>query len=419
MNFEIGNEVIVTGFNGDYSSLGVTEGMRQAATERWTGTLVNSTFAKGGIYAVHFDEVDDTWFFAAEDLKLVQEEITLGSFEVDVVPASLTTEDLEVGDKVTLRDQTQEPQPVSGCDSMTECGVEATDTFVVTGLDTNDESVRVSPSGSGGLFWVYTADLVKAEDSFDEEEDKLYEEDEAEPEVNYIITIDSVTLSIDGETDTVAIGSPNFTEVREAVLKGDYKQAHALMNASVGIQRWGNGALQINEGNVTYNGMPLTGKLVDRVIDMMARGDEGFKSFANFLNLTMEQESFKTRTRLMDFAAHDKLDLTEEGYVIAFKNVREDFMDKHSGTFDNSIGNTLSMRRSEVDDDHDRSCSQGLHVCSPTYLKDCWGTSGRTMRVVVNPKNFVAIPYDYNDSKARVCEYTVVEDVTDKIKDYL
>ena len=163
----------------------------------------------------------------------------------------------------------------------------------------------------------------------------------------------------------------------------------------------------------------MTGKLVDRVIDMMAEGDESFKRFANFLNLTMEQESFTTRARLMDFAAHDKLDLTDEGYVVAFKNVRSDFFDKHSGTFDNSVGNTLSMRRADVDDNHDHQCSNGLHVCSPTYLKEAWGTSGRTMRVIVKPKNFVAIPYDYNDSKARVCEYSVVEDVTDKIDEYL
>jgi len=285
-----------------------------------------------------------------------------------------------------------------------------TSTFVCGDYDASDKSYQIT-NGEGDYCWVYEDELrvVAGEE----------EQEETLDDVKWIITNESITLSINGQTDSAVIGSPNFEEAKQLILQEDFTAAHNLLNASVGISNWGKGHLQISDGVVTYSGMQLTGKLVDKIITMMADSNSEFESFANFLNLTMEQETTLTRSRLMDFAANDQLSITEEGYVVAFKNVRDDYKDKHSGKFDNSVGNTLSMRRSDVDDNHDVSCSSGLHVCSPNYLSGFWGTSGKTLKVVVNPKNFVAIPYDYKDSKARVCEYTVVEDVTGKIQEYL
>lgn len=246
-----------------------------------------------------------------------------------------------------------------------------------------------------------------------------------EPTHKYVITGDSVTITTpDGtHTEIITFDHEHFGKVRQMVLEKRFTEALAVMCPATGIESWGTGALSIEDGNVIYNtaigDVKLSGKLIDRIIGMMSQGDKGFERLAMFLNGVMEQTSRKTQERLMEFAAHDKLDLDDKGRVIAFKNVRNDFMDKHSGKFNNAVGNILTMRREDVDDDHDHSCSAGLHVCSPTYLQSFWGTSGRTMLVVVEPRDFVAIPYDYNDSKARVCRYEVIKDVTDNISDYL
>lgn len=253
------------------------------------------------------------------------------------------------------------------------------------------------------------------------EEDELEEEDEEyiSQQVILIITEDSVTLTLEGNTDIATEDHPSFEDIVELAKEGKYLQAQALMNVSTGITNWGTGLLSIDGDTVVYAGMTLTGKLVDKIIGMMGKGDEEFERFAKFLNLVMEQQSFQTRERLMDFVAAEEIKLTKDGHVIAFKNVRDDYYDKHSRTFLNKVGESPSMPRNMVDDNHNNTCSNGLHVCSPEYLRGFWGTSGRTMKVVVNPKNFVAIPPDYNDSKARVSEYLVVEDVTDNIKEYL
>lgn len=286
--------------------------------------------------------------------------------------------------------------------------------YEVVEVDEEDNSVKVGVRG-GSYDWVYTREVNLVITAEDVEEKAQTTESTAD----FIITPDAVTLTLNDCTEVVTKDHKDFTTIRSMVIDGEYELAMQYMNVSESIAKWGQGALQIQDGVVKYSGMELTGKLVDRIIGMMKDGDEDFERFAKFLTLAMEQPSYKTRTRIMDFAAHDKLDIDEDGFVVAFKNVRDDYMDKHSGTFRNMVGDSPSMRRSDVNDDHDVTCSAGLHVCSPIYLKGFWGTSGITVRVVVDPRDFVAIPYDYKDSKARVCKYRVVEDVTDNIQDYL
>jgi hypothetical protein len=72
------------------------------------------------------------------------------------------------------------------------------------------------------------------------------------------------------------------------------------------------------------------------------------------------------------------------------------------------------MDRSNVDDDSQRTCSSGLHVCADSYL-DGFANSvnNRTVVVKVNPRDVVAVPYDYNFAKMRCCRYEVISEITD------
>jgi hypothetical protein len=99
--------------------------------------------------------------------------------------------------------------------------------------------------------------------------------------------------------------------------------------------------------------------------------------------------------------------------VIAFKKIREDYKDIFTGKFDNSPGQTVEVPRKMVDEDSARACSYGLHICSSSYLPLFGAMSGsRVVKVSVDPKDFVAVPSEYDDAKARVCKYTVLYDYT-------
>ena len=66
--------------------------------------------------------------------------------------------------------------------------------------------------------------------------------------------------------------------------------------------------------------------------------------------------------------------ITPEGNFLAYKGVNQDFTDKYSGKFDNSVGQTLEMRRNNVCDDVNVGCSAGFHAGSYEYARGWAGS---------------------------------------------
>jgi hypothetical protein len=123
----------------------------------------------------------------------------------------------------------------------------------------------------------------------------------------------------------------------------------------------------------------------------------------------MLNPSKRAVTELYGFLEKNSLPITPDGHFLAYKKVRFDYKDCHSGTMDNSVGTVVEMERNAVDDDKDRTCSTGLHFCSQGYLNHFGGE--RIVIVKINPRDVVSIPSDYNDSKGRACRYEVVDEI--------
>jgi len=86
--------------------------------------------------------------------------------------------------------------------------------------------------------------------------------------------------------------------------------------------------------------------------------------------------------------------------------IESQFVDSHSRSVKQSIGDVISMDRDLCDPDRENSCSTGFHFAGYEYAK---GFSGDAfVYVEVNPMNVTAIPTDYNYQKGRCCEYTIV-----------
>ena len=125
-----------------------------------------------------------------------------------------------------------------------------------------------------------------------------------------------------------------------------------------------------------------------------------------FMENLMNNPSKRAVTELYGFLEKNNLPITPDGHFLAYKKVREDYLDVHSGTMNNSVGSIVEMERNMVDDDKNNTCSTGLHFCSQSYLNSFGGN--RTMILKINPRDVVSIPSDYNDSKGRACRYEVI-----------
>ena len=174
--------------------------------------------------------------------------------------------------------------------------------------------------------------------------------------------------------------------------------------------------IAIQNGVVTFKGQALDNSITTRMLTML---DEGFDlvPMAIFLENLMSNPSYRAVTELYSFLEKGGMPITPDGHFMAYKAVRANYMDIHSGTFDNSIGKVCEMPRNAVDDDKNRTCSAGLHFCSFEYLPHFAHANGHVVLVKINPRDVVSIPADYNDTKGRCARYEVVGEYADYYKE--
>lgn len=222
------------------------------------------------------------------------------------------------------------------------------------------------------------------------------------PKVNYHLLEGSVVVNYDGKTLSIAKSDARYAGVDKAIREKRLDLIPAL--AEPERQFEGTGMELKGEALFTMDGEPLPQELYNRILALKKEG-HSFEPLLKFWDNLKQNPSFNARQMLFKFLAHNGHPLTEDGCFIAYRGVREDFKDKHTGTIDNSVGAKPSMDRALVDDNPNNTCSSGLHVACYQYARDF---GEQLVEVKVNPMDVVCVPTDYNGTKMRICAYEVV-----------
>jgi hypothetical protein len=204
---------------------------------------------------------------------------------------------------------------------------------------------------------------------------------------------------------------PEFTGLVECVKVGDEQEFDRLLNVGTIIEDWSEGNFRFADGVLHYDVDNETevihDVITDRIVEMI-KGGFDVKPMLNFLEKLYQNPSYRAINELYTFLQHKFLPITPDGYFLAYKAVRSDFMDKYSGTFDNSVGNHVRISRRRVDDNCEQGCSYGLHVGAIDYVKS-YGMSGDKVVICkVHPADVVSVPLDSQHQKVRCCGYEVV-----------
>lgn len=227
------------------------------------------------------------------------------------------------------------------------------------------------------------------------------------------ISDQNITLIIDAKPFTLPSTDERFKPLAEAAVAGDILKCRSIIHAykqsleDLEVFLGKNTKVEYRYGYVFVNGQPDDGAASRRIIELRKRGLP-IRHLMAFLARLSENPSHNSATQLFDFVTRNDLPIDGEGFVIAFKAVRDDFKDFHSGTFDNSVGRIVSMPRQAVDDNSGNACSTGLHVSGERYAADFRRGSGQVVLVRIDPADFVAVPRDSSQQKARVCRYEVI-----------
>lgn len=235
------------------------------------------------------------------------------------------------------------------------------------------------------------------------------------------MTKNNIFLVINNKSTVIGRDNQCFDKISELLLQKeiDWDRVQELLSLKKALLNYIGNKLKVvdnvfyftNRHNKTIT-FDESNPLVKKILDGF-KNDDNYMSYLKFLDNLTQNPLMTAVNELYLFLtkAGNDFEITEDGCFLAYKKVRSDFKDIYTGTFDNSVGQVVKMKRQDVEFDREKLCSNGLHFCSKSYL-DCYSSYGRNDVVVivkVNPKDVVSIPSDYENAKGRCCRYEVID----------
>ncbi len=219
----------------------------------------------------------------------------------------------------------------------------------------------------------------------------------------------NLTLVLNNKSYQVLPDHINYKMILEVLPTATADELLEIVDIQKAVSVFSDGLVEIKEGKVLYDGDEVHGSISKRILEFMSKGLP-FQPLVNFLNNLMDNPSMQSQQELYDFLEHEHLPITEDGCFLAYKAVRNDYMDKYAGKFRNKVGDICKMTRSKVDDNRGRGCSQGLHAGALNYVASYGSVDAgdRIVIVKINPRDVVSVPSDCNCEKLRTCQYEVV-----------
>ncbi len=229
-----------------------------------------------------------------------------------------------------------------------------------------------------------------------------------------------ITLYLGTEMIVLHNDHENFEKIKQLLSNEKYDKVRSLLNKREQLESILIDGFEIRGDSLFYNDSKIDGALSSRIIDL-ATQDKEHKSLYPFLKFLKKVEKNPMANAVEDlytFLANAQIPITRTGNIVVYKKIKKNWTDCYSGTFDNSIGATPEMKRTDVNDNRNVTCSSGLHVAAWSYMKSFGGE--RIILCEVNPKDVVSVPVDYNNAKMRVCKYKVIKEVTkEELKDII
>ncbi len=231
--------------------------------------------------------------------------------------------------------------------------------------------------------------------------------------IPYILTDNSLTIVVDGKAKTMEKSNPSFGKATGLLKEEKYDQLPDLFDIPKAVEKFAEGNIVVTDGEVLYKGEVIHNHVVGRVLEFM-KSELPYKPLIRFLEKLMNNPSRRAVNELYAFLEHKQMPLTPNGNFLAYKGVRDDYTDWHSGKFSNQVGDLNEMARNYVCDDANIGCSHGFHAGSLEYARG-YGRGGHLMVVEIDPSDVVSVPLDCEQQKLRTSKYKVVSHYEKKL----
>lgn len=251
----------------------------------------------------------------------------------------------------------------------------------------------------------------------------------------------TIVLYADGEVYTVRTDHRGYATIADALKREDYHTALSSLDFVARLADYvsSTGLLRVDRRRVYYRDRELKFAFVQRLIHMLEEGAP-VANFVRYIERSMMNPSRTCIEELFKFSDNPQkrtpLPLLPDGRVLAYKTVREDWYDWHTGKVlytplhikyadDPRVddmswlldqpGELIGVPRWEVDDNAANLCSTGFHAGTFEYVKRFHAGSPRKfLAVAIDPSQVVAASGESSQDKIRChvleCRQELTED---------
>lgn len=241
------------------------------------------------------------------------------------------------------------------------------------------------------------------------------------------------TVILNGQPHLFDPSHPHYASLIQCVHAGDADEFVNLLNTGLQVENWSHGDFQFAEGILLFEGEQVAKDPINRIVECMQQGFP-HEFMLNYLTNLYDNVSERAVQESYKWSSHKGLPITEDGMLVGYKGVAiysggtikgkngeikdGDHVDMYTGkTFRNNVGDTASMKRRQVCDDHTQGCDTGLHVGTYDYACNWAGSTGVVVLVKFNPKDIVSVPSDCECQKMRVSSYEVISVAREQLEE--
>jgi hypothetical protein len=218
-----------------------------------------------------------------------------------------------------------------------------------------------------------------------------------------------INIVIDGKNYNIQASHPKFSDAITSIVNNDYDEFMNIVDPASKLSKLyaSYEGIEVKDGSLYVFEEQVHGVIAERILGLLNIGLDCTNVFKFILKLNLNP-SKRAVDELYTFLEHKNLPLTDTGNFLAYKAVRNNFTDKHTGKFLNTVDSVLEMPRNKVDDNKEVGCSYGFHAGTVEYALGFACGDDKLVLVEINPADVVSIPTDCNFQKLRTCKYKVV-----------
>lgn len=173
----------------------------------------------------------------------------------------------------------------------------------------------------------------------------------------------------------------------------------------------------ITDKQIFLNGVPVNiihEELVDDVLSIYNilmqtnKAKTNFKHLEPFIRKVMQNSFITDKKQLADYLANDDFEITEDGYLLAYKSVQSNLTSHYDGKTKHDVGTIVEVKN--YDCNANNLCSTGLHFATKSYISRMYDYDDSIIVLVkIDPADIIAIPKEADNTKGRCIKYEVVE----------